>query len=92
MTWGDPNHPNSGVRSNLPIFPPIFTIDPLESPLSSTTRLPMDPDFFSPNDPAVDVIPMFEDSSQTYSPPDEELFIHVNFDGESDGPDGDEEG
>jgi hypothetical protein len=45
----------------------------------------MNPDLFSPNDPAVDMIPA----------PDHELFADVNFDGENYGPDGadrDEEG
>jgi hypothetical protein len=50
----------------------------------------MNSDLFSPNDPAVDVIPMF--GNQTDPPPDHELFADVNFDGENGGPDGDEEG
>jgi hypothetical protein len=49
----------------------------------------MDPGLFSPNDPAVNVTPIFEDSNQTDTdlPPDDKLFVHVNFDRESDGPD-----
>jgi ferredoxin-like protein FixX len=76
MTWGD-HRLNSGLRSDPPLFPPIFTIAPL-------TRPSMDPSIFSLNDPAVDEIPMFKQMD----PPEDELFANVNFDE----ADGDEEG
>jgi hypothetical protein len=69
MTWDGLNRP--GSRSDPPIFQLTFTTTPRESPFSPITRPPMYPDLFSPNDPAVNVIP----------PPDHELFADVNFDG-----------
>jgi histone demethylase JARID1 len=84
MTWG-PNT-TSGARSDPAIFAPSFTTAPLESPFSPTTRGPLEAGLFSENDPAGDVTPMFESSSQTNPPPpDDELFAGVDLDGEGDG-------
>jgi [histone H3]-trimethyl-L-lysine4 demethylase len=93
MTWGA-NNGSSAAHSNAPIFASSFTTAPMESPFSPTTHAPLDAGrLFSPGEDVGpgDVTPMFESSSQTQPPPDEELFAGVNLDGEDEGVAGDGE-